>query len=83
MELIKLHGNIELAASIGLADMIVDIVSTGTTLRENGLVEVREIFEASARLIANRVSYRVKNEQLYKLSQEIRRVISVKNEPTA
>ncbi len=75
MELIKLHGNVELAATIGLADMIVDIVSTGTTLRENGLVEVREIFQASARLIANRVSYRVKNEQLYKLTKDIKKII--------
>jgi ATP phosphoribosyltransferase len=75
MELIKLHGNVELAATIGLADMIVDIVSTGTTLRENGLVEVKEIFQASARLIANRVSYRVKNEQLYKLTEDIKKII--------
>lgn len=72
MELIKLNGNVELAATIGLADMIVDIVSTGTTLRENGLVEVREIFEASARLIANRVSYRVKNQEIYNLSQAMK-----------
>ncbi len=76
MELIKLHGNVELAATIGLADMIVDIVSTGTTLRENGLVEVKEIFQASARLIANRVSYRVKNEQLYKLTEDIKKIVS-------
>ena len=72
MELIKLNGNVELAATIGLADMIVDIVSTGTTLKENGLVEVREIFEASARLIANRVSYRVKNQEIYNLSQAMK-----------
>lgn len=75
MELIKLHGNVELAATIGLADMIVDIVSTGTTLRENGLVEVKEIFDATARLIANRVSYRVKNDEIYDLSLKIRKVI--------
>lgn len=75
MELIRLHGNVELAATIGLADMIVDIVSTGTTLRENGLVEVREIFPASARLIANRVSYRVKNKEIYDLSQAMKRII--------
>lgn len=75
MELIKLNGNVELAATIGLADMIVDIVSTGTTLRENGLVEVKEIFPASARLIANRVSYRVKNHEIYRLSQEMKRCL--------
>lgn len=72
MELIKLNGNIELAASIGLVDMIVDIVSTGTTLRENGLVEVKDIFPASARLIANRVSYRVKNRTIYNLVESMR-----------
>lgn len=75
MELIKLHGNVELGATVGLADMIVDIVSTGTTLKENGLVEVREIFEATARLIANRVSYRVKNEEIFNLSQKIKEII--------
>lgn len=74
MELIKLNGNIELAASIGMAEMIVDIVSTGTTLKENGLVEVRGIFEASARLIANRVSYRVKNEAIYNLVEDAKKV---------
>ena len=77
MELIKLHGNVELAATIGLADMIVDIVSTGTTLRENGLVEVKEIFEATARLIANRVSYRVKNQDIFGLSQKIKEILEV------
>lgn len=64
MEIIKLNGNIELAPRVGLADMIVDIVSTGTTLRQNGLVEVEELFPATARLIANRVSYRMKNEEI-------------------
>lgn len=58
MEYIKLNGSIELASVIGLAHCIVDIVETGTTLRENGLVEVATIEECSARLIANRVSYK-------------------------
>ena len=61
VEVLKLHGNIELAPSVGLADLIVDIVSTGKTLKENNLIAVEEMFEATARLIANRVSYRIKN----------------------
>lgn len=75
MEIIKLHGNIELAPRVGLAEMIVDIVSTGRTLRENGLVAVRDIFEATARLIANRVSYRIKNSQLTEIAARLRQVI--------
>ena len=58
MEYIKLNGSIELAAVNGLAHCIVDIVETGTTLKENGLIEVETIKECSARLIANRVSYK-------------------------
>lgn len=58
MEYIKLNGSIELAAVIGLAHCIVDIVETGTTLRENGLVEIATIAECSARLIANRMSFK-------------------------
>lgn len=74
MEIIRLHGNVELAACIGLSDMIVDIVSTGRTLRENDLVEVARIFEATARLVANRVSYRLKNAQIAALVRRLERV---------
>ncbi|MHB1404733.1 MAG: ATP phosphoribosyltransferase [Desulfitobacteriaceae bacterium] len=72
MTLIKLHGNIELAPRVGLADMIVDIVSTGKTLRQNRLREVAQIFEATTRLIANRVSYRIKYERIQELSERLR-----------
>lgn len=72
MEIIKLHGNVELAARVGLSDMVVDIVSTGTTLKENGLVEVAEIFPATARLIANRVSYRLKNHKISDVTQRLK-----------
>lgn len=75
MEIIKLHGNIELAPRVGLAEMIVDIVSTGRTLRENKLVAVTDIFEATARLIANRVSYRMKNYQLMDIAARLRQVL--------
>lgn len=70
VEVIKLHGNIELAPTVGLADMIVDIVSTGRTLKENNLLEVEEMFEATARLIANRVSYRIKNTIIQNLASK-------------
>lgn len=69
---IKLHGNIELAPCVGLAEMIVDIVSTGKTLRENHLVEVAPILEATSRLVANRVAYRLKYERIQVLVERIR-----------
>lgn len=69
---IKLHGNIELAPCVGLAEMIVDIVSTGKTLKENHLVEVAPILEATTRLIANRVAYRMKYERIRDLVERLR-----------
>lgn len=69
---IKLHGNVELAPRVGLAEMIVDIVSTGMTLKENRLVEVAQIFEATTRMIANRVSYRIKYENIQGLTERIK-----------
>jgi len=62
VEVIKLNGSVEVAPLIGLADRIVDIVSTGQTLRENGLVELEQICGITTRLIANRASYRMKSE---------------------
>ncbi|WP_050179939.1 ATP phosphoribosyltransferase [Domibacillus robiginosus] len=64
VEIIKLNGSIELAPLIGLSDRIVDIVSTGRTLRENGLVEYETIVGITSRLIVNPVSYRMKNEEI-------------------
>lgn len=69
---IKLHGNIELAPCVGLAEMIVDIVSTGKTLKENHLVEVAPILEATTRLIANRVAYRMKYGRIRDLVERLR-----------
>jgi len=69
---IKLHGNMELAPCVNLAEMIVDIVSTGKTLRENHLVEVAPILEATTRLIANRVAYRMKYERIRDLVERLR-----------
>ncbi|GAW93077.1 ATP phosphoribosyltransferase [Calderihabitans maritimus] len=80
VEIVKLHGNIELAPRVGLAEMIVDIVSTGRTLRENELVAIADIFSATARLIANRVSYRMKYERICRLVEQFRRVVEEEGE---
>ena len=60
-EVIKLYGSIELAPLLGLSDCIVDIVSTGRTLKENGLCVIEEIFESTAILISNKISYYTKH----------------------
>jgi ATP phosphoribosyltransferase len=75
VEVIKLNGSIELAPLIGLADRIVDMVETGRTIRENGLVEMEEIFTVTSRLIANRVSYRLKNGPIQALCDRLQEVI--------
>lgn len=75
MEIIKLHGNIELACLVGLSDLIVDIVSTGRTLRENKLVEVAQIFNSTTRLIANRVSHRMLSERINPVLEKIKDIM--------
>lgn len=75
VEVIKLNGSIELAPLIGLADRIVDMVETGQTLRENGLVEQISILDITSRLIANRVSYRMKNSSIQALCDRLHQVI--------
>ncbi|MGI6487517.1 MAG: ATP phosphoribosyltransferase [Syntrophothermaceae bacterium] len=76
MEIIKLHGNIELAPLMGIADVIVDIVSTGRTLKENNLVELTDIMECTARLIVNRVSYRVNYRQLLPMLEKVSHLVA-------
>ncbi|WP_127594990.1 ATP phosphoribosyltransferase [Paenibacillus lautus] len=75
VEVVKLNGSIELAPLIGLADRIVDMVETGQTLKENGLIEMTSIFEITSRLIANRVSYRMKNDEIQALCDRLQTVI--------
>ncbi|MCM3663506.1 ATP phosphoribosyltransferase [Mesobacillus subterraneus] len=75
VEIIKLNGSIELAPLIGLADRIVDIVSTGRTLKENGLVEYETITTVTSRLIVNPVSYRIKDERISELIKRLNDVI--------
>ncbi len=71
IDIIKLSGSIELAPILGMSDVIVDIVETGSTLRENDL-EVRDtVCEISARLIVNKAAYRFKNEELRALVEKI------------
>ena len=67
VELIKLNGSIELAPLLGLSDVIVDIVETGTTLKENGLAVVDTVCPISARLVANPSSYRFSRDEIQRL----------------
>ena len=75
MEYIKLNGSIELGPIVGLSESIVDIVETGTTLRENDLEEIVSIQEATARLIANRVSFKLKFDRIHRLVEDLRKVL--------
>lgn len=73
IEIVDLYGSIELAARTGLADLIVDLVSTGETLRANDLEEVTEILRSTSRFIVNRASYRLKHERVAPLVKALRR----------
>jgi ATP phosphoribosyltransferase len=75
VDLIKLHGSIELAPIVGLAEAIVDITSSGQTLRENGLRVLAEVEECTARLIANPVSYKIEHQRISELVRAMRRVV--------
>jgi ATP phosphoribosyltransferase len=76
VEIIKLNGSIELAPMIGLSDRIVDIVSTGRTLVENGLVEYERIVDITSRLIVNPVSYRIHDEKISELVTRLSKVVT-------
>ena len=71
IDIIHLNGSIEIAPILGLSDVIVDIVETGATLRENNLVVVETIVPISARLIANKASYQFRTEQIGKIMKEM------------
>ena len=72
VEIIKLNGSIELAPIVGLSEVICDIVETGSTLRENGLVVLEEVCPLSARMVVNQVSMRMENERITKLIQDLK-----------
>ena len=74
IDIIKLNGSIELAPILGLSDVIVDIVETGTTLRENGLRVVTEFMPISARFIANKASYQFKHQEIEALLGRLKEV---------
>lgn len=75
IDVIKLNGSIELAPILALSDVIVDIVETGATLRENDLEVVETIFPISARLIANKASFKFKTEEIETLAKKVKALI--------
>ncbi len=75
VDIIKLNGSVELGPIVGLADVIVDIVETGSTLKENGLAVLEEIVPLSARMIVNPVSMQLKNERIRVLGLKLKELI--------
>ena len=75
VEIIKLNGSIELAPIVGLSEVIVDIVETGSTLKENGLVVLEEVCPLSARMIVNPVSMRMENDRIKELITNLRNLL--------
>lgn len=75
VEIIKLNGSIELAPIVGLSEVIVDIVETGSTLRENGLTILEEICPLSARMVVNQVSMKMENERIQTIIKKLKEVI--------
>ena len=71
IDIIHLNGSIELAPILGLSDVIVDLVETGTTLRENNLEVIEEIAQISARLISNKSSFKFKNKQIEEIADKM------------
>lgn len=75
VEIIKLYGSMELAPLVGLADVIVDLVATGNTLRANGLVEIETIRQISSRLILNKAATKLKHDALHALVGKLREAV--------
>ena len=75
IDIIHLNGSIEIAPILGLSDVIVDIVETGTTLRENHLEVIETIVPISARLIANKSGFKFKTAQIERLLEEMRKEV--------
>ena len=75
IDIIHLNGSIEIAPILGLSDVIVDIVETGTTLRENKLAVIEEIVPISARLIANKSGFKFRTEQIERLTEGLRKEV--------
>lgn len=75
VEIIKLNGSIELAPIVGLSEVIVDIVETGSTLRENGLAVLEEVCSLSARMVVNQVGMKTENERITKIIKEFQALL--------
>ncbi len=75
VEIIKLNGSVELAPIVGLSDVIVDIVETGSTLRENGLVVLEEVCPLSARMVVNQVSMKRESERIARLIKGLQELL--------
>lgn len=75
IDIIHLNGSIELAPILGLSDVIVDIVETGTTLKENNLEPIETVVPISARLISNKASFKFKTEQIEKIAYSLRKQV--------
>lgn len=75
VEIIKLNGSIELAPIVGLSEVIVDIVETGSTLKENGLVVLEEVCPLSARMVVNQVSMKMENERITRIINDLKKVL--------
>ena len=76
VDIIKLNGSVELGPIVGLSDVIVDIVETGSTLKENGLMVLEEICPLSARMIVNQVSMKMESERIRKLINGLKEVVN-------
>ncbi len=74
VEIIKLNGSVELAPIVGLSEVIVDIVETGSTLKANGLAVLEEVCDLSARMVVNQVSLKMEQERIRKLIRDLRNV---------
>lgn len=75
VEVVSLAGSVEIAPGLGLADCIVDVVETGRTLRENGLVEVEDVALSSARLVVNRASFHAQRAAVRGLVESLERAV--------
>lgn len=80
VEIIKLNGSVELAPIVGLSEVIVDIVETGSTLRANGLTVLEEICDLSARMVVNQVSLKMEQERIRKLIYDLRKLNQLENQ---
>lgn len=76
VEIVPLSGSVELGPITGMSEAIVDLVATGQTLRENGLVEIETLFESTARLIANPLAYRINADGIGELIEDLRQTVA-------